>query len=365
MPMRGRNRRSAAAAPTPAVVSSAVCQTRSARSGPRPIPRSTAMTAAVAGQKSQRGRPSPRVESQIARCRSRSSNGRPVELEAVVTDVAPAGARQRRREREECDHDRDRPQAARALGIDARVGARVRACSCFVRESGHGPRRSYDAPTPISEHMRVLFVSWKDLAHPQAGGAEYVTDRLATGLQARGHEVALLAGGPVGQREYPVFDAGGTYSQYLRAPFAYRKRFRDWDLVVDVENGVPFFSPLWRKGPVVCLVHHVHVDQWSMYFAPPIAATGPDARGARDAARLPESAVRRGLEVDGRESGRARRPGREHPHDRDGQRSRADGHSRSHRRPSSSRSDGWSRTSASNGSSRSGSRSGRTPGVGC
>jgi len=122
--------------------------------------------------------------------------------------------------------------------------------------------------------MRVLFVSWKDLAHPQAGGAEYVTDRLATGLQARGHEVALLAGGPVGQRAYPVFDAGGTYSQYLRAPLQYRKRFRDWDLVVDVENGVPFFSPLWRKGPVVCLVHHVHVDQWSMYFAPPIASTG-------------------------------------------------------------------------------------------
>jgi glycosyltransferase involved in cell wall biosynthesis len=122
--------------------------------------------------------------------------------------------------------------------------------------------------------MRVLFVSWKDLAHPRAGGAEYVTDRLATGLQTRGHEVALLAGGPVGDREYPVIDAGGTYSQYLRAPLQYRKRFRDWDVVVDVENGVPFFSPVWRKGPVVCLVHHVHVDQWSMYFAPPVAATG-------------------------------------------------------------------------------------------
>jgi len=122
--------------------------------------------------------------------------------------------------------------------------------------------------------MRVLFVSWKDLAHPQAGGAEYVTDRLATGLQQRGHDVALLAGGPVGERAYEVGDLGGTYTQYVRAPFAYWRRFRDWDVVVDAENGVPFFMPLWRKGPVVCLVHHVHVDQWSMYFPRPVAAFG-------------------------------------------------------------------------------------------
>jgi glycosyltransferase involved in cell wall biosynthesis len=122
--------------------------------------------------------------------------------------------------------------------------------------------------------MRVLFVSWKDLAHPQAGGAEYVTDRLATGLRARGHEVALLAGGPTGEREYPVIGIGGTYSQYFRAPFAYHRRFSDWDVVVDIENGVPFFSPLWRKRPVVCLVHHVHVDQWGMYFRAPVASVG-------------------------------------------------------------------------------------------
>ena len=140
--------------------------------------------------------------------------------------------------------------------------------------SGHGPRRSYDAPTPISERMRVLFVAWKDLAHPQAGGAEYVTDRLATGLRARGHEVALLAGGPTGTRGYPVIDVGGRYTQYVRAPFAYWRRFREWDVLIDVENGVPFFSPLWRRRPVVCLVHHVHVDQWGMYFPAPAAGMG-------------------------------------------------------------------------------------------
>jgi glycosyltransferase involved in cell wall biosynthesis len=122
--------------------------------------------------------------------------------------------------------------------------------------------------------MRVVFISWRDLANPQAGGSEYVNDRLATGLQERGHEVALLAGTPVAERAYPVVDTGGTYAQYLRAPLEYRRRFRDWDVVVDVENGVPFFSPLWRRGAVVCLVHHVHVDQWRMYFSRPVAWAG-------------------------------------------------------------------------------------------
>jgi glycosyltransferase involved in cell wall biosynthesis len=122
--------------------------------------------------------------------------------------------------------------------------------------------------------VRVLFVTWRDLAHPQAGGSEVLIDRLARGLVERGHRAAVLCGGPVGRRPYPIFDAGGTYSQYLRAPLAYRRHFLDADLVVDVENGIPFFSPLWRRKPVLCLVHHVHQDQWGTRFPLPVAKLG-------------------------------------------------------------------------------------------
>ena len=122
--------------------------------------------------------------------------------------------------------------------------------------------------------MRILFLSWRDLSHPQAGGSEYVVDRLAQGLQEAGHEVALACGGPVGSHPYPVFDAGGTYGQYLRLPFVARRRFPGADVVVDVENGIPYFSPLWQRAPVVCLVHHVHVEQWRMYFPAPLAWLG-------------------------------------------------------------------------------------------
>ena len=122
--------------------------------------------------------------------------------------------------------------------------------------------------------MRILFLSWRDRSHPQAGGSEYVVDRLARGLQGDGHDVALVCGGPIGTQPYPVHDAGGTYGHYLRLPFVARRRFPRPDVVIDVENGISYFSPLWQRAPVVCLVHHVHVDQWRMYFPAPLAWVG-------------------------------------------------------------------------------------------
>lgn len=122
--------------------------------------------------------------------------------------------------------------------------------------------------------MRVVFLSWRELAHPQAGGSEIVVDRLATELCALGHEVALVCGGPVGNREYRVLDAGGRFAQYVKTPVLFWRHFREWDLTIDVSNGIPFFAPLWQRGPVVCWVHHVHREQWAQHFPPPIARIG-------------------------------------------------------------------------------------------
>lgn len=136
--------------------------------------------------------------------------------------------------------------------------------------------------------MRVLFVAWRDLAHPQAGGSEVVVDRLARGLLDQGHDAALLCGGPVGLRPYEVIEAGGTFSQYVRAPIEYARRADEWDIAVDVENGIPFFASLWRRdGASVCLVHHVHGRQWNLRFPQPVAAAGRliEAKGMPSAYR--------------------------------------------------------------------------------
>jgi glycosyltransferase involved in cell wall biosynthesis len=129
------------------------------------------------------------------------------------------------------------------------------------------------ATTEAGARHRIRFASWRDLAHPQAGGSEVLIDRLARACLERGHHVSLMCAAPTGRRPYDVIPLGGDYVQYLRAPIAYAHA-GPADVLVDVENGIPFFSPLWRRGPVVCLVHHVHREQWRMRFRAPVAAVG-------------------------------------------------------------------------------------------
>ncbi len=119
--------------------------------------------------------------------------------------------------------------------------------------------------------MRLLIVAWRDLANSKAGGSEAVVDALAIGLQDRGHHVTVLCGGPIGARPYSVIRCGGTYSQYLFAPIHYWRNHRDVDLVIDVVNGLPFWSPLWRRSHRLAVLFHVHGEQWHQYFPKPIA----------------------------------------------------------------------------------------------
>jgi glycosyltransferase involved in cell wall biosynthesis len=126
----------------------------------------------------------------------------------------------------------------------------------------------------VQTSLSVGVVAWRDLANPRAGGSEVVVDAYLRGLLDRGHDVRLMCGGPTGDREYPVHGIGGTFSQYLRAPMGQRKWMRSIDVLLDVQNGIPFFSPLWRRKPTVCLVHHVHTEQWAQHFSAPVAAVG-------------------------------------------------------------------------------------------
>ena len=133
----------------------------------------------------------------------------------------------------------------------------------------------------MSSGRHIVFIAWRDLANKDAGGSELLVDRLAQGLTERGDRVTLLCGGAVGERTYEVRRSGGTFTQFARAPFAFRRHLRDCDLIVEVCNGMPYLAPLWTKRPVVCLVNHVHTELWRLRFPAPVAALG----------RLTESAV--------------------------------------------------------------------------
>lgn len=120
--------------------------------------------------------------------------------------------------------------------------------------------------------MKVAALTWRDLANPSAGGAEVMFDRILKELTVRHNDATLICGGPAAKRgDYPIVVAGGTYSQYLLIPLVCATRFRGVDVVIDTENGFPYFSPLWRRRPSICAIHHLHADQWETKFPKPIA----------------------------------------------------------------------------------------------
>jgi glycosyltransferase involved in cell wall biosynthesis len=79
---------------------------------------------------------------------------------------------------------------------------------------------------------------------------------------------------------------GGRFTVYPRVLgwlLAHRGSF---DFVLDCQNGIPFFTPcvLPRRVPVLCVVHHVHTDQFGVHFPRWMARAGRLLEGP--AARL-------------------------------------------------------------------------------
>lgn len=123
-------------------------------------------------------------------------------------------------------------------------------------------------------------MSWRDLEHPEAGGAEVFAERNCAAVARAGHRVTLFSSRVVGRplvvpREgFHVVRAGRRFTVYPRGLFYLWRHRHDFDVVVDVQNGVPFWAPLVFRGTVVLLVHHVHREQWFSFFPRPVADLG-------------------------------------------------------------------------------------------
>ena len=128
--------------------------------------------------------------------------------------------------------------------------------------------------------LRVLYLSWRDRENPEAGGAETFTERTSEVLTQQGHEVTIFTASFPGASprtrhgDVDVVRRGSKFSVYLHGLWHVLRHSKEYDVVLDVQNGVPFWSPLASKVPVINIVHHVHRDQWSAVFGRHIARLG-------------------------------------------------------------------------------------------
>ncbi len=120
---------------------------------------------------------------------------------------------------------------------------------------------------PLKTHssLSILILNWRDPKHPRAGGAERYLHEISKRWVSAGHEVHWLTAGFRGGTATDTIDGikirrvGNRFTVYGAVPLEYLRNYRDrFDFVIDAENGLPFFSPLYSLKPKVLLMFHVH-----------------------------------------------------------------------------------------------------------
>ncbi len=134
-----------------------------------------------------------------------------------------------------------------------------------------GPGRTLGELAAGAGLRRVRFVAWRDLDDPEAGGSELHGHWVASRWAAAGLDVtyrtSAVAGlpGVVTRAGYQVVRRSGRYAVFPRVGWeGLRAGHQPGDAMVEIWNGMPFFSPLWYRGPRLVFLHHVHAEMWGM-----------------------------------------------------------------------------------------------------
>ncbi len=127
----------------------------------------------------------------------------------------------------------------------------------------------------ILTQMRLLWFTWKDIKHPNAGGAEIVNHELAKRLVKNGHRVTMVvAGWKKALKEekidgYIVIRVGSRWTVYWKAYKYYKKHLkRKFDMVIDEINTIPFFAKFYVREKNILFIHQLAREIWfyQMYF---------------------------------------------------------------------------------------------------
>jgi glycosyltransferase involved in cell wall biosynthesis/O-antigen/teichoic acid export membrane protein len=124
----------------------------------------------------------------------------------------------------------------------------------------------------VSAPRHILVLTDRDWTHPEAGGTGTVLYGQISRWVAWGHRVTVVAGDYPGaervsrlHERLTVHRMGSRLTVFHRAAWAtFRGLGRDADVVLEVCNGIAFFTSLWRwlRKPRVLLVFHVHQEHY-------------------------------------------------------------------------------------------------------
>jgi glycosyltransferase involved in cell wall biosynthesis len=128
---------------------------------------------------------------------------------------------------------------------------------------------------------RIDVLAWRDFDDPEAGGSELHAHRVITAWSEAGLDVSMTTSSVPGGRRvirrdgYRVIRRAGRYSVFPRSILSGAVgRIGTGDGVVEIWNGMPFFSPVWSRSPQITFLHHVHAEMWKMVLPRGLAELG-------------------------------------------------------------------------------------------
>lgn len=130
--------------------------------------------------------------------------------------------------------------------------------------------------------MNIVWFSWKDLSHPEAGGAETVSGELMKNLAKDGHSVKLITARHKGSKASDIKDGievirvGGRFTVYLAACAYYLRHLKHWpDIIIDEMNTIPFFTGLYVKSAKrILLTYQLAREVWLYQMPFPFSRVG-------------------------------------------------------------------------------------------
>ena len=112
--------------------------------------------------------------------------------------------------------------------------------------------------------MNILWLSWRDIRNPEAGGAEVFTNEVLQRLAGFGYNVTLFTAEYPGSLEserigkIDVRRTGSKYGVYGKAKEFCISHEESFDVIIDEMNVRPFLTPKFvKRRPVVGLIHQV------------------------------------------------------------------------------------------------------------
>ncbi len=132
--------------------------------------------------------------------------------------------------------------------------------------------------------MKILWLNWKDIRHPQAGGAEVYTHQIAKRLVARGHQVTLFTSQPEGLPREEQIDGVqvvrcGKIIGLHDTVYHYARKYvienqDEYDVIIDEINTRPFMTPKYAQKTIIVLIHQLAREYWFCKTPLPIAIIG-------------------------------------------------------------------------------------------